>query len=113
MFILKNIVSEKWSLEKSLSSLIRRVIQLQVLIFAISVVTCFRTVYQKFASFSMSKFQNYSLNFHQFQFSNGVICMILQRFTGKCRKFSCKSFHTFPKRVCPRYVQLVLGNTLM
>ena len=43
LFVLKTIVSEKWSLEKSLSGLIRRVIQLpSSAFFSISVVKCFQ-----------------------------------------------------------------------
>ena len=55
VFILQNIIREKCSLEKSLSSLIRRVIQIpSSAIFSISVVKCFQHRLPKFANFNMS-----------------------------------------------------------
>ena len=47
--------------------------------------------------------QNYSLNFHQVQFTNGIRCIILQRFNGKCRKLSSRNFHTYSK-TCYMYL---------
>ena len=55
LFILNNIVSEKWSLEKSLSSPFRTVIQLPSSAkFLFLLLNLFSIGYQKFASFNMS-----------------------------------------------------------
>ena len=37
----------------------------------------------------------YSLNVHQVQFSSGIKRNVQQWLNGKCRKLSCKNFHTF------------------
>ena len=45
-------------------------------------------------------------------FTSGIICIVLQRYNGKCRKLSCKNFHAQLVTFTPRYGQLILGNTL-
>ena len=62
----------------------------------------FNKVYQKFASFKMSKLSKLSSNFYQNQFSMAlydIICIIVQTFNDndKCRKISCKNVQAFSK----------------
>ena len=89
LFILKDVVSEKWNLETSVIQL------LSSAIFFISVVKYFQHRLPKFTSFNMSNYQNYSLNFHPMQLTNGIIwdCIILLSFDGKCSRLSSKNFH--------------------
>ena len=89
-------------MDKSLSSLIRTVIQLPnpAKFFSISVVKIFQRRLPKIRKFQHDFIifiicLNYSLNFHHVQFANGIRYIILQRFNGKCRRLSCKNFHAF------------------
>ena len=116
LFILNNIVSEKWSLGKSLSSLIRRIIQLpssakKILFLLLNV---FSTGYQIFTSFNMSYLSKLQSKSYQVQFTNGMRCIILQRFNGKCKNSPVRTSKRFPKHVTftPWYGLLVMGNTL-
>ena len=82
-------------------SLIRRVIQLRssdIVFFAISLVKCFQHRLSKLRKFQPElDCENYCLNFHQVQITNGIRCSILQNINGQYIKLSCKNVHAFTK----------------
>ena len=82
----------------------------------ISLLNIFSKVYQKFASFKMSKLSKLSSKFYQNQVSMAlydIIYIIVQTFNDKCRKISCNNVRPFQNHVTflPRYRWSVLGKT--
>ena len=108
----KNIVSEKWSLEKSLSSLIRRVTQLpsSAIFFSISAVKCFQHRLANIRKFQHELNVKYIV-YILLSFINGIRCTILQRVNGKCRKLSCKNFYAFSKTCYFHSTVLAVGQS--
>ena len=82
--ILINIVNKKWILEKSLSCLIRRVMQLPGSAkFSFSVLKYFQHNLPKFASFNMTSLSNYKSKFPSWSIFQLYLCIILSRLNGK------------------------------